>query len=391
MRYRTRSSSNQVVGGIWKDYYSPPGEPATITVSSRYMEDYTDKSVDPVTGRLPESPMHQLNKIIYRPCRADYHRYINEYLIDFPCSTDWGFIEPSGKDWSSLNYNDDVATLLSRTNPFRYEVSVPVMVAELTEVAHLASLVTKNFASLFGSAHLNWNFGVVPFYNDMQKLANITKSLEKRILEFNRLAKDGYVRRRIGISDDSVTVNYYDDPILSGFGFTVYADSVYTYHNKVRGACTWRIRDDAVIPVDLLTDFNQSLAYALDLDLDPKTGLSGYDLSTMWEAIPFSWLVDYFVNVGDVLQAIEESESVYPRDISITRECTLDIAVYPKKASWWSDRVFSCSNGGSQWKLKRRVIIGDDPSLQDLLSFGFMSKSQATNVIALLAVLKARA
>jgi hypothetical protein len=72
------------------------------------------------------------------------------------------------------------------------------------------------------------------------------------------------------------------------------------------------------------------------------------------------------------------------------RERTLELTVEPFVAPWWGDYALSASAGTERHTLRERIVFGDDPSLSQLLSFGLMNVSQATNVAALLAVMTAR-
>lgn len=385
---RSRTSASSVTQGFYKPY-GQPGLTGSYVASSRSMDDWTDKQKSLVTGRLPDTPMYQLNLTRYDPAIGTYKEFNSEYFEGWPLSTDKPWSEPpSIAGFDTLTYTQSAAKLLAYTNPFRYEVSVPVMVSELLEVTSLARVATKSFFSLFSSGYLNWNFGIVPFYNDMRALASITSSIEKRIREFNSLVEKGYVHRKVTLSTNSYVQEFGETPIYSGMQMVIYATRKYTWKQKISGTCTWRIRDGKKLPLDGLNDFNNAIKFALDLDLARVDAKNIVDLSTIWETIPFSWLVDYFINIGDSLKAIEESEYVYPCNISLTRECTLKQEFKPAPRSWWPAAKLTVSPGLREWKLKRRLIIGDDPQFRDLLSFGFLNKNQALNLVALIGVLK---
>lgn len=127
------------------------------------------------------------------------------------------------------------------------------------------------------------------------------------------------------------------------------------------------------------------MKYALDLGTP--------DASTIWELIPFSWLVDYFVNIGDTLTALEQSDVVEPYDICIMRTRTVDTSLQMESA-WWHNSVYQGSYyavGSSEGRIsithKLRKVKPTPTGYLSLLRFGFLSEAQALNLTALLLTL----
>jgi hypothetical protein len=134
--------------------------------------------------------------------------------------------------------------------------------------------------------------------------------------------------------------------------------------------------------VSKLAAFNESCKIVLDLQRP--------DASSIWEAIPFTWLVDYFLNVGDALHAVENTDKVLPTDICIMKHRVVTVeyvGIVPGNTPgdlWQRNESFSA--GKTTYDVKLRETA-NPTSASDLLSFGFMSKGQATNLIALIASL----
>jgi hypothetical protein len=349
--------------------------------------DWIKKEKDDVSGLTPPSNLSLLKTEIKVP----YLDYTLSSLVDgilyvvaqgVPGVPGGGLVPdtpPLG--WASIEGTtaELTAKLLADTNPFKYEVSVPIMVAELVEAGSLLKLASNNFISLIGSAHLNWVFGWKPTIGDIKDLASITVTIENKIKEFNKLLEKGGSRRRKFLNNGSDSGPEYVFPThsISGLG-TWYGTVNTTFTSKVWGSVRWVPNRTSPIDLKLLTNFNEALKIVLDLRVP--------DASTIWEAIPFSWLVDYFVNVGDALQAIEDTDKVLPVDICIMRErrVTSVTAGIPKPEEDYPWRRKNSITGGvvdHVWKT--REVVSPD-SVGDLLSFGFMSKAQATNLLALL-------
>jgi hypothetical protein len=349
--------------------------------------DFVEKKKDPVTGRTPPSdltlmkvdiiPPFLSNKLVFAIWGITYYHEVN-----VPCYAPSGLIPstpPLG--WSYIEGTDAelTAELLAKSNPFRYEVSVPVMIAELVEAGSLLKLASNNFLSLIGSQHLNYVFGWEATKRDIKALADITMSIERRIREFNDLVTKGGIRRRINLASGSDNASEYTYPVRSNGQGVWYANVNSTYHSKVWGTVRWVPNRTSPIDLSKLTSFNEAMKIVLDLRKP--------DASTIWEAIPFSWLVDYFLNVGDTLQALEDTDKVLPTEVCLMRHRTVITTAVgtglesPGGYPWSRDE--SMSSGKVTYDIKLRKVVEPD-HLGDLLSFGIMSKGQATNLIALL-------
>lgn len=350
------------------------------------MVDYIDKRKDPITGLTPPSPL-TLRKTDIKPVFLNYRltsnidgKLYNKY-VDVPCAAPAALTPPSPSiGWEALEGSTAALTaqLLADSNPFRYTISVPVMIAELIEAPTLLKLALNNMFSLTGSAYLNWNFGWKLLMADIRTLAKITKSIESRIREFNQIVEKGGLRRRVKLTSSGYQNAKYTTPIYSSGLGVWYGDVTPSFKTKVWGSVRWV--PNRASPIDLhgLANFNEACKIVLDLKAP--------DFSTIWEAIPFSWLVDYFLNVGNVLQAVENSDKVLPTDICIMRRRTIDVpcslSTVPPSTSTWKKE-----SKGTAGIVRHEVLLREtvNPNeLGDLLSFGFMTKGQATNLLALL-------
>lgn len=358
--------------------------------SDAWINDYVGKTKNEY-GMTPVSPLVAISRKVNPPtlsCRFQYEiRDFPEVVMNnvpglMPDAT--GSISAPPEGWLQIEptTNQAVAKLLANSNPFRYSISVPVMVLELAEASSLLKVGVSSLLSLFGSAYLNWTFGWEQTMRDIKTLANITKTIEDRVKEFNDLISTGGSRRKVFISSRSTGYSQpYSTHVSNDFG--AWGGPVdYVWKSKVWGSVTWRPQRNKLLEVEQLTSFNSAVQHVLDLDSP--------DPSTVWEAIPFSWLVDYFVNVGDQLKAVENTDLVIPSDVCIMRERSVttiaDWKVTPSDDGW-PNRSFSTKPGKVEILMKNRECpeVG---GVSDLLHFGFMNQKQSINLIALLASLK---
>lgn len=348
-------------------------------------DDFIKKTKSKLTGRTPPSPL-RLRKTSFKPVFLEYRHVsaidgkLENRYSNVPCNVPGSAETLPPGDWSSIEGDTAglTAKLLADTNPFRYEVSVPIMISEFLEAGSLLRLASNNFISLIGSQHLNYVFGWKPLMQDIRTLASITKAVESRIRDFNALLEKGGITRRKhlasgGKSNSESEVSIYSTGLGEWKGM-----AQTSWRSKVWGTVRWV--PDRLEPVDikLLTEFNQALLVALDLT-EP-------DLPTIWEATPWTWLIDYFVNVGDVLQAIESSDLVIPTEVCLMRKRTVTTTTSFKRGPP-SAGAHSKTSSGSSGECKHEYSLRELPpytGVGDLLSFGFMSKSQATNLLGLL-------
>jgi hypothetical protein len=272
------------------------------------------------------------------------------------------------------------AKLLADTNPFRYEVSVPIMVFELLEASTLLNISTKTLFTLLGGQHLNYVFGWKQMLDDVKTLVKITSAIESRIKEFNSLVQHGGLRRFKKLYKGASSGPLSDPTdVWSTHGFSLKGQYKAAWSSEITGSCRWRPKRGKAIDINKLATFNQ--AAKIVFDIQPA------DLSTVWESIPFSWLIDYFLNVGDTLSALENSDLVEPYDICIMRHRKVHTSTTGWNLStsdWPWNRSYTSSPGHVYQEFKLRTVVPTPTDYGDLLSFGIMSRSQATNLIALL-------
>jgi hypothetical protein len=205
-----------------------------------------------------------------------------------------------------------VARLLAETHPFRSEFSIPVAIAELLDIGSLFKITAKSFSELAGNSYLNYRFGWVQFTQDIKTLHSITKQIERRIKEFDSLSKHGGLSRRHVFLDHN-SWDEYTGPwtIWSTYGVFVDARFAYNVTLKVEGSVRWRWKAGVKISLTKLEAFNLAVSNVFDL--------GELDAETIWNAIPWTWLADYFVDVNSWLSATHGTDMVEPFDICITR------------------------------------------------------------------------
>jgi hypothetical protein len=195
------------------------------------------------------------------------------------------------------------ATVAARSNPSRPVVDLPVALFELKDIPRMikqageaihwvrkTGLRTLPTAEGLANANLAYQFGWAPLLSDLYKLLKFQEHFEKKRKILERLYSGTGLRRNITLDEFSESTNgTYTHSI--GFGSMTTSWTI-KRTTKVWGTIRWKPKNlppGGRSPSDLEV-------YRATLGLD-------ITLATVWEAIPWSWLIDWFTSAGDYLSA----------------------------------------------------------------------------------------
>lgn len=180
--------------------------------------------------------------------------------------------------------------------------------------------LTKGSGKRIGKEYLNANFGWLPILSDVEKILKTYLELDARLAQLRK--DNGQNVRRSGTLEysKSSSVRSPLDPnaniyIYPGNGFynrgldsEPYGPSEYWTETEER---VWFAgKGSYILPIDLqeAPDRSKMQDYLALLKSVPSP-------ATVYELLPWSWLVDYFLNVGDVIQqAIGSGVGEYTAD-----------------------------------------------------------------------------
>lgn len=185
-------------------------------------------------------------------------------------------------------------------NPSRPSVQLPVSIAELREIPSMVlSKLPKGLSKLrdipdaVADGYLTYAFGVAPTVSDIVKLFDFPSKMESRIATLNLLSKGKRIRRRRRVWEDSQTVMGNEEQLHIGQSTRLYG----TRKTETSGHCVVTARWEPSEGLKNIGDPQMAeLARNLVLGLSPQTLLSN-----AWEILPWSWLIDWFSNLGDFL------------------------------------------------------------------------------------------
>lgn len=372
MKFRQRNRSKLVLGGT---YLTNGVVTGTETFSARddSCGDYIEKKKRKSPIRLlPDSNCDINHKWrvppVYSAKNSNFEvRGVRPEKAETPSYDGYPARGTGQRDTENVFY---VNQLLARTHPFRSEYSVPVSMVEMLDIASLFKVAARSFSELVGSSYLQYRFGILQFVQDLNTLSSITKAIEARVKELSSLNQHGGLRRNVKLAEFPYTTVQKDKVIWSTFGFFVQADLYNSRRYTIRGSVRWRWKDGVTVSLTKLEAFNEAVKAVFDL--------GELDASTLWNAIPWTWLVDYFVDVNSWLQANENTNWVEPYDICIIRKMKTRTEYRNCRAN-----VGFCQGGHLRAHLVSRdanLPVGAVPAVR----FSLLTRSQVEVIFALL-------
>lgn len=198
-------------------------------------------------------------------------------------------------------HGSDGATAWKRFKPGKPVVDLGQAIIELRQIPTIPRVrMQLGFFKDLGGNYLNAEFGWKPFLNDLKKSIEARLKIHDRL---SRLKRDNgkWIRKR-GSLEDVMTVT---NTVETEYGYPQLAAQYYQnssipgtriYSTKIRRKRWFVAKWRYWIP-DIQTDDGQKRLIRKLLGLNPTPAL-------LWEVLPWSWLADWFSNIGDVLDNI---------------------------------------------------------------------------------------
>jgi hypothetical protein len=209
-------------------------------------------------------------------------------------------------------------------------VDVPLFLFELKDFPRMlrdfGRVLRKEVdISTIPNGFLAYRFGWAPMVNDAISLLNLSEEIRKR-LEFLRKVQRGERIKRI--LDDTQDIYYGSQRTEE---LCIRCQNI--ERTRVTTWYTARLRvtdQDTLDDLELMyvrarsgpdaPEINQVLRALLGIQI------SGRSASTVWNAIPWSWLIDYFASVGDFIEAKSGLLPYKPYNVNIMEQVKRDMS-----------------------------------------------------------------
>lgn len=379
MALRQRRSRNGRANGTWWFNNNPSGINGGGLTLSEYAncDDWTglgDCAPFSVDSRSTSGGV--INKFSNGVTDSQFRDYIADWLGNI---ANGGHLFVSGVPSNAQASTSAVA----RTNPSRPYVDVPVNILDIREkprriLEDIQDLRRRGFWRApprpsprdlrrgVGNAWLQYQFMIAPIVGDIVKLANATDQINRRIKAINQLFHGHGIRRTVSTFDGSAQLVQNQTVQSAGVFINVQFTANTSVIQKVH------TRWSPTTECGLQPSPEQVRAWAVRAVM----GLT-VDLSTIWEITPWSWLADWFSDVGTFLKA---SRNIIPAQLT---------GVYPMThfATRWNCADFisppvSMSGISVKSELKNRVQGFVAPTFAGL---NFLSGNQMGILAALVA------
>jgi len=367
-----RHRSYSIVGRIGSRTYLPTGHVDTELVGG------IESSCDDVVGNFPNpNPLSILKVVKGDGSFSGKSTVFPVFLYDgYPYTNQPTATLPSGWDTGMPDLVTSVTQVASKTNPGRADLSVPVFIAELKDLPDMLHIgANTRYQKAIGkykkpkasnsvpTEHFGWS----PFFRDLSSLLDFTAHVDKRVKELMSVysSRGEHRNKKVWANNYSLTESNVPFQTVEN---SCYGDRVTTVTAKRWASIRWR----PTFPPP-------SMPSRPDLLQKARFAVHGWRInpSDAWELIPWSWLADYFGNVGSMLETYGNAWEYQCSDGCVMTEILVHV----------SDRPYGDSPGFTTIPaVASRTYKIRDLATPGLSLFGqLLSPKQLTNLAAIAA------
>ncbi len=270
-------------------------------------------------------------------------------------------------------------------NPNRPSVDLPVFLFELRDIPGMikdwgddikragrisgGQYLTESPAAV-AKRYVEYQFGIKPVIDDVKKMLDFQKSVERKLKAVENLSKRGVENSNNTVYEDERTTHEGVSLLSALYMESRTARTKTTINRKYWTSTRWEATGDIPRTSEDKYQLAVRLAYGLDISF-----------ATMWEAMPWSWLIDWFSDIG---LAMQQTRGTIP--VRAARQCLM-------KKTWISMNIMEVYSEfpvtvtpiPEQSVHRERVLAG--PVLNVDWNLPFLTGSQAA-ILSSLAVLK---
>lgn len=288
----------------------------------------------------------------------------------FPGNSGFGVINVGGQGY----INDAFGSL----KPDLTELSIPNFLLELDEVPGLIKLWSSKLSTLRNLAglRLNWSFGWAPFVGDLEAIKDIFVGIINKCKQWQQM--ENFILKRSK-----------KFPSLGGTVSGTFAhNSTWTCHWTATRTCTvsahLRFKLLRIPKLEETLTVMRVYLDALGFELNPKI---------VWDAIPFTFVIDWFFDVGGWLQRHKYDTLELP--VMLVDSCLqckedLTITYYSTDTSTAYSPTLRSAVSEVNRKIFHRLPIFPDQSAATAAGWKIPSSRQLINLFSLGTVLSRR-
>lgn len=192
-----------------------------------------------------------------------------------------------------------ITRAVAGTNPSKADFDAPVFLAELRDVPSLLKTAGHSISKYGANEFLKWQYGWRPLIKDLQKLLNVSSRLHRRVTMLKNLKEQGIIVRQYKPPNryERVTVPYGPTDYWPTHIHPFYYDMCPIYMDAYVSIERWAtVYWKADKPEGLPDTDDERMRLAM------RAAFGGtVDGSTLWEIMPWSWLIDWNTNMSEFL------------------------------------------------------------------------------------------
>lgn len=263
----------------------------------------------------------------------------NRQLVNYPIP-----LTASDPALPPMPDTSDLATRLAgQTGPLTPRVNVPLALYELKDIPRMLKFLgdvkhklarpqelrNTSFSKLGAEATLQTQFGWLPLMQDLSRLMDFSETVNRRQRELQKTNERGGNKRRVNFDDSQ---NEYTEPNALIFSKWGVARTDLHHSETIRswGSMAWTLREGQSFG----TEATYIEAFRAALGLNPS-----HIPLTVWKALPWTWMIDWFTNMSNVISANTNSVFYKPSNICIMVERTHKVS--------WGDVSFGGKDPGT--------------------------------------------
>jgi hypothetical protein len=296
---RVRTQITYRNGGVWGNGLDP-----TTHYDGDVIESWFQCSDDENHGLFIEKIINRGGRISRKPTNPN-RGWCDGYVV--PPLRGLGALGGHISVTGYLTNAEVAAKTQASSNPSRPVVDVPIALLELREFPELFRIAGNTLLKKLGSLNLNYRFGWKPMMQDLANLSIFSHHVDNRVRELTALRESG-IRRKVLCSNLSETINY-NELVNSASYASMQVRMTKMTRLRQWGFMTWTPNDQEwPASGEALRRFATKAVEGLTIDP-----------STVWNVLPWSWLVDWCTSVGDYFSAYRNIVPATPSPVMVMK------------------------------------------------------------------------
>jgi hypothetical protein len=214
--------------------------------------------------------------------------------------------------------NGYVNRIMASSGPLTPKLYLPVAIFELKDIPKMLKDAGDMLHHLrkppklgdpaheIASANLAYQFGWKPLMDDIGKMLDFTDVVNKRIRTIKKSHTQHGVKRRVTLESASSSSTA-TETVFSTFGNIVTQSVAVTKTAERWATMRWKARSDFEAKEATFTE-----AFKISYGLNP-----GYLPLEVWKAMPWSWAIDWFTDISNVVASGHNMVYYLPSQINV--------------------------------------------------------------------------